>query len=401
MDLGVRSYNPWQEPCVLVAEQGGNLVECRTCSCYREHVPCAPPPSPIKFTPISCAEPDEACPSTSCALLLVDRKIEAHQARRSPVQFRKRPSPYSPTLLSDSVSGTKAEYSDESMHRMTPLRQLSSASDDDDMTVTSSSCPSSRSSGTNTLVDNLPSDREVDSNSAAIDIHCKHMIATSPHLAAQPSSPKPPTFNLFSLRSSRDAIANAACRFRSSPQSHDASASRPTVSDRQSSSLTSIGSSTVPDTVALPLEYKQSKTKSWPGPSSQLPRPDIACMPQATTRSKSHISDFTSVRCGKRKARCSGVPSCEKCLSRSEKCSINKHSISLQPLGEYARGEETTSRTPPAIFEEERSHFSDYSTDEDDDGEKTSSNVRLVNSIGRLNRRSKTRSSLSNLFSKP
>lgn len=52
-------------------------------------------------------------------------------------------------------------------------------------------------------------------------------------------------------------------------------------------------------------------------------------------------------------------------------------------------------------MEEERSHFSDYSTDEEDDGEKVPSNGRLYNSLGRLNQMSKPRLSWGNLFSKP
>ena len=52
-------------------------------------------------------------------------------------------------------------------------------------------------------------------------------------------------------------------------------------------------------------------------------------------------------------------------------------------------------------MEEEHSHFSDDSSDEDDDGEEVpSSNVRLVNSLGRMKRRSRTRLSLGSLFSK-
>ena len=52
-------------------------------------------------------------------------------------------------------------------------------------------------------------------------------------------------------------------------------------------------------------------------------------------------------------------------------------------------------------MEEEHSHFSDYSTEEEDDSEKVPSNGRLFNSLSRLNQRSKTRLSLGNLFSKP
>lgn len=94
------------------------------------------------------------------------------------------------------------------------------------------------------------------------------------------------------------------------------------------------------------------------------------------------------------------MPSCGKCLSRSEICSFNKYTIGLQPLKEQGRREEATDEQPPAITEEAHSHFSDDSSDEDDDGENLPSNVRLFNSLGRLNQRSRTRLSWNSLFSK-
>lgn len=395
MRLGVKSYTPRRE---LVVEQGTDLVEHRTCC--REHVPRAPPPSPIKFPPLTCAEPNEACPSTSCALLLVDRKIEEHQERLSPMQLSKAPGLHSPALLSERVSGVKLECPEESRHRMTPLRQVSTASDDDDMTVTSSSYPSSRSSGTNTLLNDLPSDREVDCHSAATGVHCQRKTATSLQSTTQPSSPKSPTFNLFSLRSSRYAITGATSRFRSPRQSNDALEPRPTVTGRQISSPTSIGSS-IPDMAALPLEYKQSKTKSWPGPCSQLPGPDTVSMPQATMKSKLHKCDFACASAREHKAGCAGMLSCGKGLSRSERrCSFNKCGISLQILEEHTRGDQTMDEQQAAAMEEEHSHFSDYSTNDEDDGERIPSNVRLVKSLGRMHGRSKTRLSWGNLFSK-
>ncbi|KAF6236960.1 hypothetical protein HO173_004839 [Letharia columbiana] len=398
--LGARSQSfPRREPCVLVTDQGNDLIERRTC--YSEHVPRAPPPSPTKLTPLTCAELNEACPSASCALLLVDRKIEAHRARLSPTEHRKPPGWYSHALMSDSVSRMKLETSDEQMHRMTPLQQISSASDDDDTTVTNSSCPSSRSSGTNTLVNDLPGDREVAPHSTAIGVHYQRKIATCPQLATQPPSPKSPTFSLFNLRSSRTAMADAPSRLRSPSQSSDSLGPRPTVTGSQISSLTPIGSSAIPDIAGLPLVYEQSKTKSWPGSCSSLPGPDIVSMPKFTTRPKSRDCDFAYAYCRERKAERDGViPSCRKCLSRSETCSFNKYCTSLQPLEEHARGKETMDEQEAATMEEEHSHFSDYSTDEDDDGEKIPSNARLFNSLGRLHSRSKPRLSWGNLFSR-
>ena len=385
------SYDARREPCLPVAEQGNDLIERRTCS--REHVPCAPPPSPTKCTPLTCAEPNEACPSTSCALLLVDRKIEAHHARLSPRQHRK---PLSSSCFLAFKSDS--ECSNELVHR---TMQFSSASDDDDMASTNSSCPSSSSSGTNTLVNELPSDREVDSHFTAISAHYRRKVATAPQSTTQPASPKSPTFRLFTLRSPRDAIVDSPSRFRPHSQSDDASGPRPTVAGRQISSPTPIGSSAIPDIAALPLEYKQIKTKSWPGPCSQFLGPDIISMPKATTWSISCNRDFACACCRDRKARCDGgMPSCGKYLSRSETCSSNRYTVGLQPLEEHARGEEAIDEQQAAAMEEEHSHFSDYSTDEDDDGEKVPSSVRLVNSLGRLNQRSKTRSSWGNLFSK-
>ena len=75
--------------------------------------------------------------------------------------------------------------------------------------------------------------------------------------------------------------------------------------------------------------------------------------------------------------------------------------MNLQTLAEHTRGEEVMNTEQAVGMEEEHSHFSDDSTDEDDDVEIVPSNARLFNSLGRLNQRSKTRLSWSNLFSKP
>lgn len=397
--LAYPELDPRREPCLLAAEQGNDLIECR--SCCREHVPRTPPSSP-KATPSICAEPHEACPSTYCVLLLVDRKIEAHQANLSLIQHLNPLGSYPPAFNDCSISGMKLACSDEPMHRTTPLRKVSSASEDDDMTVINSRCPSSRSSGAITLVNDPPSDnREVKAHSTATDDHNQHNIALSPRTATQNSSPKSPAFNFFSLRSSREAIADAPRRLCALSKSKTASLPRPSVTGWQISSPKPIGSSAIPDIAALPLECKQSKTKSWPGPCSQLPRSDIASRHKATTRSKSHECDFACASCKEHKARCDGrISSCENCLTRGETCSFRIYSSSLQPLKEHAKGEDAIDEPHAAIMEEEHSHFSDYSTDEDDDDEMIPSNVRLPNSLGRLSQRSKTRLSLSGLFSR-
>ena len=388
------SYGSRQEPCVLFPEQSKDSVELRTCS--REYSPRAPPPSPTKSTPLDSAERNEIDPASSCVLLLVDQKIEAYQARLSPAQHSQSPASYFPSLMNDSVFGMKLECSDGPMHRLAPLHQNSSASDDDDMTVTNSSCPSSRSSGT------IPSDREVDPHTTAIGIPYYRKLATSSQLAAQPSSPESPTFSLFSLRSSRDATADASSRFGSTPRRNDAFGPRPMVTGRLISSPTPIGSSAIPDIASSPLEYKQSKTKSWPGTPSQLPGLDSVNTPKATQRSRPHKCDFVCACCIERKARCDGgMPSCETCVSRGEACSISKYGLHLEPLKEHANGEEAMDEQQTVEMEEERSHFSDYSSEDEDDSEKVPSNGRLFNSLGRHNQRSKPRLSWSNLFSKP
>ena len=125
-------------------------------------------------------------------------------------------------------------------------------------------------------------------------------------------------------------------------------------------------------------------------------------MPKARKRSRSHKCDFVCAHCIERKARRDGgMPSGGTCLSRGEACSVTKYSLSLQPLEEHAKGEEDMDEQQAVEMEEERSHFSDYSTEEEDDCEKIPSNGRLFNSLGRLNQRSKTRLSWGNLFSKP
>ena len=361
-----------------------------------EYEPNTPPPSPTKFTPMTRAEPNEACPCTSCALLLVDRKIEAHQARSSPAPQRKVPSSYAHTTLSDSVSRMKLEYSDDQMHNNVALScQVSSASDDEDMTVPTSRSSSSRSSGTEPLPDKLPNDK-VDPHFTVTGV-CK--IARTLQSAAQPSSPPPTTFSLFSLRSSRDAFGDAPSRYYSSSQRNDVLGPRPTVASRHSASPSPVASRAILDVTALPLEYKQAKTKSWPGPSSQLPGPDIVRMPK-TTNSKARKRDINCAQFQERKARHGDRMSCcTMCLSKSETCSFNRCSVRLQPLEEHTRGEEATDHKQAATMEEDHSHFSDFSTD-DEDNERPP-HIRLVNSLGRLSRRSKTRLSWGNIFSKP
>lgn len=384
-------YDPRREPCVLFPEQGKDSIDLRTCS--RENSPRAPPPSPTKFTPLDCGERNEMDPATSCVLLLVDQKIEAYQARLSPAQHSQSPASYFPSLMNDSIFGMKLECSDGPTHRVAPLHQISSASDDDDMTVTNSSCPSSRSSGT------IPSDREVDPHTTPVGVPYYRKLATSSQSASQHSSSKSPTFSLFSLRSSRDATADAPSKLRSTPRSNDALGSRPMVTGRQISSPTPIGSSAIPDIASSPLECKQSKTKSWPGTPSQLPGLDSVSKPKAIIP---HKCDFVCACFIERKARCDGgMPSCETCLSRGGTCSFSKYGLHLQPLKEHAKGEEARDEQQTLEMEEERSHFSDYSTEEEDDSEKVPSNGRLFNSLGRHNQRSKPRLSWGNLFSKP
>ena len=332
---------------------------------HEEDIPQAPPPSPTKFTLLTCAEIEEACPSPSCTLRLVDRKIEAHQARLSPIQTEQTSGPYSPALLSVNVSGRKLEGSDEPIHKTTSLRQVSSASGHHDMTTTNSSYHLTRSSGTDSLV----------------------------------LSPKTSSFCLFN-QSCRKAIEGVPGRFRFPSQGSDASEPRPTVTGRHIFFPASIGASAMPDIAELPLEYKESKTNCWPDPCSQLLEPETVIMPEAAKMSKSRKCDFDCAYCLERIARCNGeMPSCGECLSGTGLFASDQNSNSLQTLTEHSREEEeeATGEEQTAILEEVHSHFSDDSTDEDDDGKKVTSNVRLF----KLNQKSKTRLSWGSLFSKP
>ena len=372
-------------------------------TCYTEYAPPAPPPSPTKLTSLPCAKSNKACPSTLCALHLVDRKIEAHQSKLSPIQHTKPSCPYTSALWGDNVCETKLKYHDEGMHRKDPLRQISSASDDDNMPVTSLRCYSPRSSGTNTLVNYPLSEKEVDFHSTAIGLDCQRKTATSPHSGTQHSSPRSPSFCLFNLRSCREAIADAPNGYRFPSSSINASRWRPTVTSRHISSPTPVSSSAIPDISSFSLLHTHNKTQSWPGPCSQLPIADTASIPKATARSKSRKRGFACICRRKHTTRGEDgrLPSCARCLRGNEIYPSNEHSLNLQPLAEHARGEEAVDEEQAATVEEERSHFSDSSTDEEDNGEKVPSNARLFNSLGRLKYRSRTRLSWGNLFSKP
>ena len=347
------------------------------------------------------AEPNQACPSSFCARHIVHRQIEAHLSRLSPVQHRRTPPPYSPALLSDNVSGKKLKCSDQSMPRMAPTREVSSASDNGDVTATNSSRHSSRFGGANTLLNGPPNDREANSHSTVIGVHNQHEMATSPQSGTQPSSQRSPSFSLFNLRSCREAVADAQSKFRLPSQSNDASGSRTTVTGKNISSPTPISASTIPDIAALPLEYKHCKTESWHGLNSHLPGPDTVAKHETTTMSNPCKCDFACASCRDCRAECEySMPRCAKCLSRNETCSSNKNFGRLQPLAEHAREKEAMDEGQTAITEEEHSRFSDSSSDEDDDGRKVPSNMRLFNSLGRRSQRSKTRLSWGNLFSK-
>lgn len=95
------------------------------------------------------------------------------------------------------------------------------------------------------------------------------------------------------------------------------------------------------------------------------------------------------------------MPDYSECLPGSENRPSMKSTLNLEPLAEHARAAEVTDEEQTVIVEEERSHFSDCSTDEEDGGEKMPANARLFNSLGRLNRRSKTRMSLGSIFFRP
>ena len=72
-----------------------------------------------------------------------------------------------------------------------------------------------------------------------------------------------------------------------------------------------------------------------------------------------------------------GMLGCPQCLPKSATCFSNKYSLNLKPLAEHTREEEVMDEKQAMIAEEERSYFSDCSTDEGDDDEKMPSNVGL------------------------
>ena len=394
-------YDPWREPCILVLEQVDNLMERHTCQ--KDYLPRAPPPSPTRICPSTGANLGEACPSSSCALCLVDQRIETHQARLVPTQRRQTPSLYPSAPLSDKVFGETLVCHDEQMHKMNPLHQVSSASDDDDdngRTMTNSSCHSSEGGGTLTLGNDPASDRDVDHHSTAVVAHYQRKVSESQEPETQPSfQSRSPSFGLLNSRNG-EAIISAPCRFRVPSNMDYALGPRPVFTCKHVSSPTPMSSSAITDMAILPLQYKQSKVKSWPGPCSQLPEPDTVIIPEAVPGLNSRICDSGYVYCGACNVRYGGgTPSCGECLSRNETRSLNKRGTSLRPSAELARGD--IDEEQGAIMEEVHSHFSDDSSDEDIDSEKALSNVRLFNSLGKLNQRSRTRLSWSNLFSKP
>ena len=370
---------------------------------YTEYTPRTPPPSPIKFTSLDCAEPNEANKSTYCALHLVDRKIEAHQSTLSPMQHRKTPCPCSPAFWSHDVSGQKLQCFDESMHRMAPVRQNSLPPDDDEMTPENSSYYSSRTRGIRTTINDFPSVREVDSYSTAFGVHNQCKTTTSLQSETQLPSSTPRRFCLSNLRSCREAIADVPSRFIFPSPSNDPSRPRTPVTGMNIPPPAPVGSSKIPDVAVSPPKYKHNKTKSWPGPCNWLPAVDNVSIRKAATRPKSRKCDTTCAFCRERTARFNdgGMLGCAICLPGSDSRSSHKYSLTLQPLAENVRGEEVIDEGQAVIVEEERSHFSDCSSDEEDDDEKVPSNTGLFNSLGRLNRRSRTRLSWSNLFSKP
>lgn len=394
------SYDPRPEPCVLLSEQGKDLMERNTS--YREYLPRAPPPSPTKFTSFTCPEPNEASKYTFCALQLVDREIEAHEPRMSPILRRRAPRSYSPTRWSHDISRRKLRCFNEPMHRMAPMRQVSLATTDDEMTVTNSSCFSLKSSGTSTLVNDLPGERDLDCYSTAVGLHTQCTTTSSQKSGSQLSSSKSPNSCLFNLRSCREIIADVPNRFRSPSSSNDASRPRPPITARHISSPRPVGSSAIPDIAASPPEYKHTKTKSWPGPCRSLPAADTIRIPKATTASNSSKCDFDCTCYRERTTRFNdgGMPDYPRCSPGNETCPSMKYTLNLEPLAEYARAEDVIDQEQAVIVDEERSHFSDCSTDEEDEGDKIPANARLFNSLGRFNRRSKTRMSWGNIFSK-
>ena len=393
------SYDPQPEPCVLLSEQGKDLMERH--NSYREYLPRAPPPSPTKLTSFTCTEPNEASKYTFCALHLVDREIEVHQSRMSPILHRRAPRPYSPARWTHDMSGQKLKCVDEPMHKTAPMHQVSLAPDDDDeMTVTNSRCYSLTSSGTNTLVNDHPGGREVDCYSG---VHTQRTTTSLLKSRSQLSPSKSPNFCPFNLRSCQEAIADVPSTFRFPSSSSETSRPRPSITGRHISSPRPVGSSAISDIAASPPEYKHTKTKSWPGPCRSLPAADSVSIPKATTASRQRKCDFACACYRERTTSFDdgGMPNASKCLPGSETCPSMKYSLNLEPLAEHVRAEEVIAEEQAVPVEEERSHFSDCSTDEDEDGEKMPVNARLFNSLGRLNRRSKIRVSWGNIFFKP
>ena len=385
------SYDAWRELCLLVLEQINDLMEFPTS--YKDYLPRTPPPSPTRFDPSTCGNLDEAGLLTPCALHLVDRKIEAHQARLLTIQRSRCP----PMSLRD-VSGEKLERIDEQMHKMTPLRQVALASNDNDMTMTKSRCHSSRSSDSSTLVDEPLSSGDIDQYSSS---RYRRKLAIFPELETGPSSHfNSSPFGFSTTRSSRGAVAVTPCASCSRPQGKDGLGPCPTVTGKHASSPTPIGSSTIPNTAESPLEYEQSKAKSWPGPRSQLSGSDTMSVHRATLRSRPCECGFACACHGGSNSICKGgMSDCGCCASRSERRVLSKTGYSLRPSEELVR--DVTNKDQGSTVEDPHSHFSDDSSDGEDESGKVPSNVRLFNSLGRLNQKTKTRLSWNNLFSKP
>lgn len=307
-------------PYIAIAQDTYDLTECS----QEFEIP-GPPPSP-RGTTLPVFGINEICPSRSCAMRHVDKRISNErliQARdslldedfvtgpncgnrlrdiraflstliqekqecdiglRNEVLYmiyyhtslrREQNGIAFPSAHSDPAPGEDSVHQAVDCRLKSPLYQVASVSDDDGTVVNISTSTSLRCSDADILLDGVtatsnPSGTSMRLSGAEtllgdfVGNDDKQQKAME-YAASPPLSPKSPVFGISSPRSPVHAILNSPGILRSPSQSSCGSQSRPSVSGRGISSPVLVGSSIDTYTAVSTSEYGPSKTKSWPG----------------------------------------------------------------------------------------------------------------------------------------
>lgn len=247
-------HRPWPKPYISLSMPNDSLTEL-----HATPLPIVPPPSP-NLGPRGDSHITERCPTRRCGMLPVNQGIMEHITEHMsslPINNARCPEPQRP--MHEASPRSKALSVDTS-----PLRQVSSADENESMNVIASKPPSSRCSEVSTLLNAGPGQKRVTLPSWLRRVKDKRNTARSSLPVSEYSPQASPALRSASLWSTTPLIPSASSSGRAPFQRSDNSGPRLSLNGRPiSSPLTS--SSSI-DAVIRPPTPNPGPTKAhtWP-----------------------------------------------------------------------------------------------------------------------------------------